>query len=202
MGKSSRKPPENPLPPPAWPAGFDPQGLYYNRRLVYGVLVILSCLMLPDAIPQYTLLHGKLREWTDTVLDVTGLWQGSWELFAPTPDHVNVRVGATMTWEEGADTEWMQPDWHSMSPLARTRYFRQMSYYDNLARLANEHSSSAFCEHLAREQTARTYNKLTSITLFQQRDVIPPPDQQWRAAYTAPHFSSRQKLMIWVPDAH
>ena len=83
MGKSRRKPPDSPEPLLVLPPEPAPTGLYHNRRLVYGTLIVLGSLMLLDAVPQYTLLHGKLRDWTDPVLDVTGLWQGSWTLFAP-----------------------------------------------------------------------------------------------------------------------
>ena len=157
--------------------------------------------MLPEAIPQYTLLHRRIRDWCDPVLDVTGLWQGDWELFAPSPDQVNLRIGAIVNWRGFESTVWMQPDWHSMSAWDRTRYFRQMSYFDNLARMENQHASVAFCKHLARVQSADTDKRLTSITLFQQRDVIPPPDQAWRVAYSAPQFGEQQILTIWVPDA-
>ena len=201
MGKSRRKPPDSPEPLLVLPPEPAPTGLYHNRRLVYGTLIVLGSLMLLDAVPQYTLLHGKLRDWTDPVLDVTGLWQGSWTLFAPEPDHVNVRIGAVITWQNAEDTYWLQPDWHGMTPLGRARHFRQMSYYDNLVKWSNATAWAAFCQHLANEQTARTDDKLTSITLFEQRDVIPPPSQTWRAAYSEPQFSTQRTLIVWIPNA-
>jgi hypothetical protein len=190
-----------PAPPPSNPVETpSATGAYYNRWLVYGLLTVLGGLMLPEAIPQYTLLHGRVREWFDPVLDFTGLWQGEWELFAPSPDHVNLRIGATIGWQGFESTEWMQPDWHNMSSWDRTRYFRQMSYYDNLARTENDQALVAFCRHLAREQSAQTDKRLTSITLFLQRDVIAPPDERWRVAYSAPQFAERQTLKVWVPN--
>jgi hypothetical protein len=201
MGKSRRKPPDSPEPVPVLPPEPEPTGLYHNRRLVYGTLIVLGSLMLLDAVPQYTLLHGKLRDWTDPVLDVTGLWQGSWELFAPTPDHVNVRIGAMMTWQSADNTYWLQPDWHRMTPLERSRHFRQMSYYDSLAKSADKTAWAEFCQHLANEKTANADNTLTSITLFEQRDVIAPPSQAWRTAYSEPQFSSQRVLLEWVPNA-
>lgn len=203
MGRYRRHPPASPEPvrdSHSLPQS-EPTGLYFNRRLVYGVLIVLGSLMLLDAIPEYTLLHRKLREGTDPVLDVTGLWQGSWELFAPTPDQVNVRIGAAVTWRDTEYTLWMQPDWHGMTPLGRVRHFRQMSYYDSLARSASDKAYAAFCQHLADELTANTDRTLTSITLYEQRDVIPPSNQSWRAAYSKPQFSQPRTLIVWVPHA-
>ena len=201
MGRSRRKPPDTQEPLPHSLSEPERRGLYFNQRLVYGTLLVLGSLMLLDAVPQYTLLHGKLRDGIDPVLDVTGLWQGSWGLFAPTPDQVNVRIGATITWQDAEDTDWMQPDWHSMTPLGRSRYFRQMSYYDNLVKSTDDPARVAFCEHLAKQQSATTFHELTSITLYEERDVIPPPSQKWRTAYSEPHFSGRRTLIVWVPNA-
>ena len=199
MGRSPRKPPDSPE--PVRDSQPESTGLYFNRRLVYGTLIVLGSLMLLDAIPEYTLLHRKLRAGTDPVLDVTGLWQGSWELFAPTPDQINVRIGAAITWRDTEVTLWLQPDWHRMTPLGRVRHFRQMSYYDSLARSASDQAYAAFCQHLADEQTASTDRTLTSITLYKQEDVIPPPSRSWRAAYSKPQFSQPRTLFVWVPHA-
>ena len=190
-----------PAPRPSPSTVPQPTGLYFRRGLVYGTLLMLGSLMLLDAIPQYTLMHGKLRDVTDPILDVTGLWQGSWELFAPSPDQLNKRIGATLTWQDAEDTLWLQPDWQSMTPLGRSRYFRQMSYYDNLGNSSHQAAWRAMCEHLAKEQTADSSHTLTSITLFEERDVIAPPDKSWRPAYAAPQFNDGRTLIHWVPHA-
>jgi hypothetical protein len=180
-------------------AAPQPKGWYYNRWLVYSVLVFLGVPMLLDSVPQYTLLHGQLRQGVDPLLDVTGLWQGGWELFAPSPDHVNVKVGAIVRWQGEPDTLWEQPSWHDMSPWERIRHFRQMSYYDNLVHSSNAAAWPPFCEHLQRELSAGRKRELLSITLYQQRDVLDPPDKTWRPAYAAPAESRKRKLTQWTP---
>ncbi len=123
--------------------------MYFNRLLVFGGLFIIGGMMLIDGMPQFGSAHGKAKQWIDPFLDVTGLWQGSWELFAPTPDHVNVQVGATIYWKTGTTTEWFQPDWSSMNPWEKMSSFREMSYYDNIWRDQNSAGWDALCRHIA-----------------------------------------------------
>jgi len=171
--------------------------LYWNRSLVYAGMTVLACFVIIDAAPQYTLLHGKLKEWADPVLDKTGLWQGSWELFAPTPDHVNVRIGARLAWKDGTRSTWYQPDWHSMSPFEKARNFRRMSYFDGLWRTSNAGALEPFCQHLAAEQARASFREVKAMVLFQERDVIPYPAKAWRPAYSAPEYSSTSVLYKW-----
>ena len=124
------------------------ESLYRNRRIVYTGLIVFATLAAIDALPQYTVLHGKLKRWVDPILDVTGLWQGSWALFAPTPDHVNVRIGATLEGANGHRVVWSQPDWNAMTPWTKMRMFRQMSYYDNIWRGENSAAWPALIEWL------------------------------------------------------
>lgn len=173
-------------------------GLYWNRKLVYTCLVVFGALTLNDAVPQYTLLHGKLKDIADPVLDVTGLWQGSWALFAPTPDHVNVRIWARITWKDRTESIWHQPDWNSMSAWKKTRHFRQMSWYDGLWRSSNRPALEPFCRHLATHQAQESFREVVMVQLYQDRDVIPPPSQKWRPAYSAPQYSVTSQLFTWT----
>lgn len=176
------------------------QKLYWNRYLVYGVLIALGSLSIIEALPQYTLLHGKLKNIADPVLDVTGLWQGSWDLFAPTPDYVNVRVGATLFWSDGSRTFWVQPNWYEMSPGEKMLNFRRMSYFDELWRSSNSAAWEPFCEHLAKSEGVGKSAQVTKIALFQDRDVIALPSDTWRAASSEPQFEIHSKLITWFAD--
>ncbi len=193
-------------------------GLYWNRWLVYGVLTIVGGMMLIDAFPQTTLLHARLANAIDPILDKTGLWQGNWMLFAPSPDNVNVRIGAKITWDNNVETEWRQPNWHSMSPWEKTLRFREMEYFDKLW-VVREDSSvwKAFCSYLVRQQEAEAAinsntlidsngrapeerAKVIKVKLFQDRDLIPPPSKAVRKAYAEPEYSATYHLYTWLAD--
>ena len=173
---------------------------YWNRTAFYIGLLVIGGMMCIDAFPQYTRLHGKFKEWIDPALDITGLWQGSWELFAPEPDHVNVRVGAFLYWEDGSRTEWFQPNWSEMSSWQKARAFREMSYYDNLWREGHAAAWEPFCDDLAKRESEDSILELQSIILFQDRDVIEAPtSENWRIAYSPPEYQRRTKLYTWFP---
>jgi hypothetical protein len=168
--------------------------------LVFGSLLFLGSLMLIDAVPQYTLLHGKLKEWTDPTLDVTGLWQGSWDLFAPTPNHVNVRIGAQLVWKDEPESTWFQPDRHEMSPWSKAINFRRMSYFDGLSNGTHDLALGPFCRYLLAEQERETGGKLVSVTLFSERDEIPYPTEEWRPVGSPPRYSDRADLYTCTAD--
>ncbi|MEE3075015.1 MAG: hypothetical protein VX739_04995 [Planctomycetota bacterium] len=179
---------------------------YFNRYLFYSGLLLLGGMMLIDAMPQYTRLHGRAKQWVDPLLDVTGLWQGSWELFAPTPDYVNIKILAIIQWNDGTETVWGQPDWHAMSPWQKMRAFRQMSYYDNLWRDSYMPAWSPFCERVAEMESAGSSQTPEVVRLYYVKDEIAPPHREWRPAYSAPKFDAAQEapnlLYRWTPSNH
>ena len=174
--------------------------LYFNRYLFYFWLVLLGGMMLIDAAPRYTRLHGDAKDWVDPFLDFTGLWQGSWELFAPTPDHVNVKVLAIIDWNDGSETIWGQPDWHEMSPWQKMRAFREMSYYDSLWRNGYSAAWAPFCEQLVAQESKGSIRTPESVSLYIAKDVIPPPHYEWRPAYSAPEYGEPTFIYRWTPD--
>lgn len=175
-------------------------GFYSNRPFVFSLLITLYSLILIDACPDSTLLHTNLKSMIDPVLDVTGLWQGSWTLFAPSPDHVNTRVYARVHWGDGKVTRWEQPDWYQMSALRKIRNFRVMSYYDELWHSYNSAAWDPFCEYLSDYFIAQHGQVPDKIELYVQKDVLPPPSEEWRKAYSPPQFSSEEFLYTWVKD--
>lgn len=176
------------------------QKLYWNRRVVYAGLLLFGSIAMIDAFPTYTLLHRHLKEKIDPAIDVTGLWQGSWDLFAPDPDHVNVRVGANLHWKDGSVTTWYQPNWHEMSPWEKMTQCRRMSFFDELWRSHNNAAWDSFCRYLATEEYGDRFSELNKIVLFQERDVISMPIDEWRPAYSAPQYDIHSKLLTWFAD--
>ena len=77
-----------------------------KKHLINTFLVVLLFLILVDATPSTSLAHQKLKDTIDPLLDVTGLWQETWQLFAPEPDKVNVKVTAHITCADGSSRFW------------------------------------------------------------------------------------------------
>ena len=76
----------------------------WERRLTNLFLVTLITIFVLDSWPSQTWdtprgrIH-KIQEWMDPFVDVTGLWQGPWYLFCPTPPTENVYVSAQLYYQ-------------------------------------------------------------------------------------------------------
>ncbi|PHS12106.1 MAG: hypothetical protein COA78_08680 [Blastopirellula sp.] len=172
----------------------------YENRWIFNLIMVPLCICtLIETTPRFTDLQGKMQLSIYPLLKFVRLEQGSWELFAPTPDHVNVRVGAHIYWNDGGYTLWQTPDWHSMSRWEKFRNFRRMAFFDGLWRPESELAWTPFCKNLSR-QYCRSDRSIESIVLFVERDVIAPPKDNWRPAYAVPRYSTYQQLIIWRPN--
>ncbi|MCA9571957.1 MAG: hypothetical protein KC656_29165 [Myxococcales bacterium] len=115
----------------ALPRGTSPSyrpsmSIHRLRDLLAASLVVL---MFVDGLPDYVPGVPTLARWIDPVLDVTGLEQTSWKLFAPQPDHMNSFVSARITWSDGTVTTWEQRPWAGRSvgrKLVEARWHKAM----------------------------------------------------------------------------
>ena len=162
---------------------------------------MFGVLFTAEVMPTYVLLHARAKQAIDPVLDVTGLWQGSWELFAPTPDRINVRIVATIQWKDGTSSTVCQPSWSEMSWWDRKRNFRLMSYYDNLWPDGNETAWQAFCEYISK-RIVRQENRqqIQQIVLTRYRDIIPHARESWRKAYSEPNYAVGEEIFTWTAN--
>ncbi len=178
--------------------------LYFNRYLFYTCLLLVGGMMLIDATPLIGRLHGRAKEWVDPFLDFTGLWQNSWALFAPSPDQVNVQVGAVIHWSDGEISgPYYQPNWQAMTATQKMRSFREMAYFDSLWRDEFSAAWLPYCQKLLEEQSQNSSRVAVSVDLFCIQDKILPPTMDWRPAYSPPQFDpdSVQLLYQWSPDS-
>lgn len=70
--------------------------IFINCFLV-GWLLVLAI----DSAPILGKWHQDLKDELDPYLDVTGLWIGGWQLFAPEPDKVNSYLSAEVRFADG-----------------------------------------------------------------------------------------------------
>lgn len=133
-----------------------------------------------DALPTTSQFHRRLRERIDPVLDATGTWQGSWNLFAPSPDSVNERLFATVRYRDGSTREWSSPDWRAMSVFERFVSFRELEYYDDVAAGATPFLFSRLADHIVQsipDPPAGT--RVLDVTIELGRRVIAPPSDRF-----------------------
>jgi hypothetical protein len=148
-----------------------------QKAAVNVMLVCLLSLFAIDALPASTALHARLQLEVDDVLDVTGLWQGRWNLFAPEPDKVNTWISAEFTYPDGSVRRWRSPDWRGLGVFERKRLFRHMEYFDNIRLSDNRKAWAALAQWLAvTEGRQASGGPLpVRVELTRHKNLIPPP---------------------------
>ena len=150
-----------------------------NRKWICNAfLVVVLGLILVDALPRTSLAHARLKQFVDPVLDATGLWQESWQLFAPEPDRANVALSARIHFEGGVVRTWRSPDWRQMSLTERFLAFRDAEFIDRIHRPENRSAWPAFADYLAAsvEDPGDPGARPIRIELVRHRVVVPDPE--------------------------
>ena len=153
-----------------------------KRQLTNGFLACFLVLILIDGLPSTSLFHGRLKRVVDPLLDASGLWQQSWQLFAPEVDKMNVRMSATFRYVDGEERAWQSPDWPDMGSLEKFVRFREMEFVDAVRQDANAGAWASYARFLERRY-GHPNKELSSITLRRHWVTVPPPtagDRQTR----------------------
>ena len=149
-----------------------------KRRLTSLGLAAWLLLLLVDTLPRTSLFHQRLKNWVDPVLDVTGLWQGTWQLFAPEADKIDIRVTAEISYADGSTRAWESPDWREMSRWQKFANFRSMEYFDAVRRNENSPAWASLADYLARTVPAADGSSArpTKVILSRHWSLVPPLD--------------------------
>lgn len=147
-----------------------------KRRLTNLFLGAWLLLLLVDALPRTSLLHQRLKNLVDPFLDVTGLWQGSWALFAPGADKIDIKLTAEISYADGTTRSWQSPDWRAMSSWQKFVNFRATEYYDAVRRDENSAAWGSLADHLARTVHAPGGSSIkpTKVVLARSWSEVPP----------------------------
>ena len=74
---------------------FDKMKRIVTNVFILTVIVLFTIDVAPTNMYPFTYLK-QLQNDIDYIMDITGLWQGQWELFSPMPLRVNVRIQAVL----------------------------------------------------------------------------------------------------------
>lgn len=170
-----------------------------RRRYVNAFLVAWIAVLLIDGFRCRPIekVHQRLKDRIDYALDVTGLWQGEWTLFAEVP-RVNLRFSAQIEFADGATARWDSPDWRDTSAAHEFFAAREMNYYRYLLK-AGEPAFDGLAAYLARTVPHPQGKPAAAraVTLFVQGAVMPPVDE--RRVPLAPYaeFDPPQPIYTW-----
>jgi len=128
-----------------------------KRRAVNVFIAVLMVVFTIDGMPGLLRFHVFLQSKTDPILKAMGLWQGAWDLFAPSPDKLNIRLSAEVHYGDGSVFRWRSPDWRDKPRWYLLRHYRRQEYYDNVRMDVNRAAWPGLARHvlqLAEEQQA------------------------------------------------
>jgi hypothetical protein len=147
-----------------------------KRRTQSFLIFIFVVLEVIDVTPEFNKPIVWLRKQIDPILDLSGLWQGPWSLFAPDTDKINTRVSAEVLFSDGSISYWNSPEWVGMSATQRFLRFREAEYYDSIRNDSNSAGWPSFADWVIRNVVLGKENRFpVEITLFRHWNVIDPP---------------------------
>lgn len=167
----------------------------------YLINFFLACwllVMLIDATPLLTLRHGKLKNALDPYLDVTGLWQGGWQLFAPTPDMINASISAELAFSDGSKVVVDTPKWRELSAWKRFTLFREAEFIDSARLDGNSCVWPGYCEYLRRtiKHPTNPESKATEVLLIRNWVDIAPPNSFTVTQFPEPPEQTNRFIMF------
>ncbi len=171
-----------------------------QKSLTNSFIITILFLIIIDSLPETSLVHLHLKQTIDPVLDKVGIWQGTWQLFAPNVDKINQRFVAEITFSDQSKGVWYSPNWSQLSIKDRFLKFRQMEYYDSIYYTKNKKAWEALAKHLSRTLVA-AHNpniKPVKIILIREWQDIPAPNSnQLPPINSKSNFNNRQKFYTW-----
>lgn len=140
-------------------------------------LVALLFLLAADALPPFGRVHQQLKDAIDPLLDVTGLWQGDWGLFAPEVLKRSGRLSAEIRCANGETLVWQSPRLNTLPLTERFLRFREGEYYDTIRNDDSAGAWESLADYLARTEVARALpgTHATAITVWRHWWDVPPP---------------------------
>ena len=147
------------------------------RRVATNLFIcVLLFLMVADAMPSFGSFHQRIKEWIDPVLDITGLWQGDWTLFAPEVVKRNARMSAEILCTNGVTLLWNSPMLHELSIPERFLAFRDGEFFDTIRNDSESGAWESMADYLARTEVALALpdESPVSIRLYRHWWDVPP----------------------------
>lgn len=142
-----------------------------KRFLTNTFIAGFLALILVDGLPTTSLFHGRLKALVDPFLDKVGLWQQSWQLFAPTVEKTNARLSAVFTFEDGTQWEWHSPEWPERSLGEKFVGHREAEYFDAVRNDSNASAWPPLLRYLASGRDREPKH----VKLTRHWNVTPPP---------------------------
>ena len=145
-------------------------------------IVCFLTAILIDGLPATSLFHERMKAFIDPALDKTGLWQQSWQLFAPKVERVNASLSAVFTHRDGNNSTWHSVEWSEKSALQRFLNHREMEFFDAVRNDSNGSAWAGLVRYLAEHEISDPEN-LSHVVLTRHWNETPAPTSGDRQVY-------------------
>jgi len=162
-----------------------------------GIDVLIAAVLILFAFDTLPCTPDSVRAAIRPLLHVTGLWQGTWSLFAPTPDSTNHRIRADFYYPDGSHQAWESPDWRSQSAWQRFAGHRQSEYFEKIIDDDSSPAWPAFAHDLIRQVSPDRGPERVELTVIS--GDIPPPRDAWKMT-PVPLNHERKFFTLFIPD--
>lgn len=150
-----------------------------RRRVTNLFLVALLGLLLLDGLPSYSKWQDRGKEFIDPLLDVTGLWQGTWDLFAPEIDRQNNGIEVRVTVRDSNPVTWRSPEWSEIPWGHRAWKIRRMEFFDRIRSDRNRSAWESFARYsqdrLIRDGDLSSPDQIETLELRRHWQPVPLP---------------------------
>jgi hypothetical protein len=144
-----------------------------RRSAVNTFIAIVLALLLLDGLP---FVPPRVREGIDPVVDIAGIWQAGWNMFAPTVDIANTRYSADIEYSDGTVAHWNSPKWRSLSPWQTFINSRYREYLDGVTLEMNIDAWPGLADHIARTHPGpRPKAELRRVRIWGETSQIDDP---------------------------
>jgi hypothetical protein len=154
--------------------------------------------MFIDTYPAPGAAWKNLQNGVDPLLDFTGLWQGSWDLFAPEVDRQNHHIEVIALQSDGNRTVWRSPEWRNLSCFQTFVRIREVEFYDRIRHDWNSPAWPAFADYARRELLPPSETGAPIVEIELVEVVRPLADLRLPARKTPP--PSRRTFYHHRPD--
>ena len=165
-----------------------------------GFIVIVLLLFALDTMP---CTPEPVRRLMRPLLNATGLWQGTWSLFAPIPDSTNHRLRADIEFADGTHHVWNSPDWRSQTAWQRFVGHRESECLEKIWEEDNTVAWPAFAQSLVHRETSLVKSDQSPrqvVLSVRWGDISPPEGDRWSAASPMAYDQERVFFTLVYPD--
>lgn len=169
-----------------------------SRRMIDVFAAVIVVVFALDTLP---CTPGFVRHGMEPFFDSTGLWQGTWSLFAPIPDSRNHRLQADLHYVDGTHQIWVSPDWRSQSNWKRFIGHRETEFLEKISDEVNQSAWSDFAMSVARlEQSGLNSRQLPEkiILSFIWEDIPQPAGDTWNLAAIPMNTWQERVFYTWA----